>query len=320
VAPAGRPDVLVEGFRPDVMTCLGFGYEAVSARVPGILFVSVSGFGDRGPWATRPAMDPVLQAYTGLALANKGEDGIPRRVPISLIDMCTGMYAFQALSASLYARRDEVRGRHIKTSLLEGAAALQIVRLIATLLDGADAPVTTPPSGSYAVRDGWIQIQVVKESLWAAMCEALGVAGLASDERFDDRYRRSDNALELLALLRPAFARFTLDEITSSFNQAGILNERMNSYSDFIAHPHVVASGTVAWLQQPGLANPVPVPQIPGLPPFVDGSVRACAPGNSEHAQAILGEHGYSAAEIGELLANHVVGSIRDRTTLGAAS
>ena len=91
-------DVLLEGFRPGVLDRLGFGYEAVSAREPRILYLSVSGFGQTGPLAGRPAMDPVLQAFTGLMIDNKGEDGIPHRVPFVVIDMSTALYAFQALS------------------------------------------------------------------------------------------------------------------------------------------------------------------------------------------------------------------------------
>ncbi len=103
-------DVLLEGFRPGVLERLGFGYDAVSEREPRMLYLSVSGFGQTGPLSGRPAMDPVLQAFTGLMVDNKGEDGIPHRVPFIVIDMSTALYAFQALSAALYARRDEPRG------------------------------------------------------------------------------------------------------------------------------------------------------------------------------------------------------------------
>ena len=116
----GGADVLLEGFRPGVLDRLGFGYEAVAKREPRILYLSVSGFGQTGPLAGRPAMDPVLQAFTGLMMDNKGEDGIPHRVPFVVIDMSTALYAFQALSAALYARRDVPQGRRIEVSLLAG--------------------------------------------------------------------------------------------------------------------------------------------------------------------------------------------------------
>ncbi|MBO0764808.1 MAG: CoA transferase [Hyphomicrobiaceae bacterium] len=114
----GGADVLIEGFRPGVLERLGFGYDAVSGREPRILYLSVSGFGQVGPFSRRPAMDPVLQAFTGLMIDNKGEDGIPHRVPFVIIDMSTALYAFQALSAALYARLYEPRGRRIEVRLL----------------------------------------------------------------------------------------------------------------------------------------------------------------------------------------------------------
>ena len=91
-------DVFIEGFRPGVIQRLGFDYEAVAAREPRILYLSISGFGQHGPLVGRPAMDPVLQAFTGLTGENHGEDGIPHRVPVIPVDMVTSLYAFQALS------------------------------------------------------------------------------------------------------------------------------------------------------------------------------------------------------------------------------
>src|SRR3990167_11298099 len=116
-------DVFLEGFRPGVIKRLGFDYEAVSARVPRLLYVSISGFGQTGPLAERPAMDPVLQAYPGMMAENRCEDGIPHRVPVIVVDMSTALYAFQAVSAALYARRDENGGRYIDVSLVQGGTA-----------------------------------------------------------------------------------------------------------------------------------------------------------------------------------------------------
>src|SRR5262249_39525991 len=129
-------DVLLEGFRPGVLDRLGFGYEAVSKREPRLLYLSVSGFGQNGPLAGRPAMDPVLQAFTGLMIDNKGEDGIPHRVPFAVIDLSPGLSAFQALPAALYARRHLPYGRRIDVSLLQAASAMQVIRMIMVYLEG----------------------------------------------------------------------------------------------------------------------------------------------------------------------------------------
>ena len=154
-------DVLLEGFRPGVLDRLGFGYEAVSKREPRILYLSVSGFGQTGPLSGRPAMDPVLQAFTGLMIDNKGEDGIPHRVPFVVIDMSTALYAFQALSAALYARRDEPRGRRIEVSLLQAASAMQVIRMMMVYLEGEQVR-RAMPSGVFKTADGWLQFLVVR--------------------------------------------------------------------------------------------------------------------------------------------------------------
>ena len=107
---AEKADVFMEGYRPGVISRLGFGYEDLSRRNPGVVYLSVSGFGQAGPLAGRPALDPALQALTGMMSSNKGEDGIPHRVMFIPVDMATGLYSFQALSSALYARRDEDKG------------------------------------------------------------------------------------------------------------------------------------------------------------------------------------------------------------------
>jgi crotonobetainyl-CoA:carnitine CoA-transferase CaiB-like acyl-CoA transferase len=140
-------DIFVQGFRPGVIDRLGFGYDAVAEREPRILYLSVSGFGQKGPLAERPAMDPVLQAYTGMMSENRGQDGIPHRIPFISIDMSTAIYSFGALTAALLARQHEARGRHIDASLMQAAAGLQVVRLMSSFLEGGVTRPGIPPSG-----------------------------------------------------------------------------------------------------------------------------------------------------------------------------
>ncbi|HEX2890951.1 CoA transferase [Vineibacter terrae] len=301
-------DVLIEGFRPGVMARLGFDYGAVSARAPRILYVSVSGFGQDGPLAARPAMDPVLQAYTGLTLENRDGEGIPRRVPISIVDMTTALYAFQALSSALYARRDQAAGRHIEVSLLQSAACLQTVRLLSTRLEARNALLAIPPSGSFQTADGWVQIQIVKDADWARFCAALGAPEMSQDERFRDRDGRAQHHAALYAALRPIFRAQATAGLLQRFTAAEILHERLNTYDEFLAHEHVTATGAVAWLRQDGVQPLLPVPNIPGTVPLADGAPRATSPACGAHTHAVLLEHGYSGAEIADLASRGVVG------------
>src|SRR5690348_5884332 len=195
-------DVFLEGFRPGVIRRLGFDYEAVSAREPRLLYLSISGFGQTGPLAERPAMDPVLQAYTGLMYENRGEDGLPHRVPVIVVDMSTALYAFQALSAALYARRDESRGRYIDVSLMQAATALQSIRLMASHLDGG----TTRASGVFQTADGYMTLAVVADRDWRLLCEAMGRPDLADDPRFKTLAARTANVVAFYAVVRPLIA------------------------------------------------------------------------------------------------------------------
>ena len=299
-------DVLLEGFRPGVLERLGFSYEAVSAREPRVLYVSVSGFGQTGPLADRPAMDPVLQAFTGLMVDNKGEDGIPHRVPFVVIDMSTALYAFQALSAALYARRDQPRGKRIEVSLLQAASAMQAIRMMMVYLEG-DRVRRAMPSGVFRTSDGWLQFLIVREDQWRAFCGVLGTPELATDPRFADGELRVDNEAELLGIVRPAIEEKTTTYWAQRLREADIMHERLSSFRDFLAQPQAEAIDLVSFLELPETPEAFPVPNLAGMAPFTKGTPRAITPLPGQHTRAILREHGYSADEITALAERKVI-------------
>ena len=296
-------DVFLEGFRPGVIKRLGFDYDSVAAREPRLLYLSISGFGQTGPLSERPAMDPVLQAYTGLMNENRGEDGIPHRVPVIVVDMSTALYAFQALSAALYARRDEARGRYIDVSLMQAATALQLIRLMASHLDGG----TTRASGVFRTADGWMTIAVVTDRDWRSLCEAMERPELAGDPRFATLAARTANVAAFYAVLQAAIATQPWSVWTERLTTARLMHERVNSYADFLDQPQVRETGLIQWLAQAGLNQEVPVPALPGMPRQAVGTLRGTAPATGEHTAAILADHGFSPAEIDKLLAQGVV-------------
>ncbi len=300
-------DVFLEGFRPGVIGRLGFDYVQVSARVPRILYLSISGFGQTGPLAERPAMDPVLQAYTGLMSENRGEDGIPHRVPVIVVDMSTALYAYQALASALYARRDEARGRHIDVSLMQSAAALQSIRLMACHLEGGTMKPGGVPGGVFQTADGWMSIVAINDRDWKSLCAAMDMPALATDPRFADPRSRLANDVALYAIVRPALAARPCAEWTLRLTEARIMHERLNSYAEFIDQPHVRETGLMQWLEQAGVPQPVPVPALPGTPPPAAGTLRAEAPLPGQHTQAILAEHGFSPHDIATLIADGTV-------------
>jgi crotonobetainyl-CoA:carnitine CoA-transferase CaiB-like acyl-CoA transferase len=300
-------DVFLEGFRPGVIRRLGFDYAQVSARMPRILYLSISGFGQTGPLAERPAMDPVLQAYTGLMSENRGEDGIPHRVPVIVVDMSTALYAYQALASALYARRDETRGRFIDVSLMQSAAALQSIRLMACHLEGGTMKPGGVPGGVFQTADGWMSIVAINDRDWKSLCAALDMPALAIDPRFADPLSRLANDAALYAIVRPALAARPCAEWTLRLTEARIMHERLNSYAEFIDQPHVRETGLMQWLEQAGVPQPVPVPALPGTPPPAAGTPRAEAPLPGQHTQAILAEHGFSPQDVATLIADGTV-------------
>ncbi len=290
-------DVFFEGFRPGVIERLGFSYEAVSKRNPRVLYVSVSGFGQHGPLAKKPAMDPVIQAFTGFMVANADGQGNPQRAAPIIVDMSTALYAFQGVSAALYARRDEAAGRKLEVSLLEAAANLQCVRMMQTYLQG-DLPVSaTAPAGNFACSHGHLFVIVLRQTDFDKACDVLGLTDMVNDDSYasvDARRRHMD---EVNARFAGKFATQTAEYWSERLTQAGIQNEQILDYGQFLEHEHVTSTGLISWLTQSGMDMTVPMPNVPGAPALIPGSASARAPRAGEHTQEILSRVGMKHAE-----------------------
>lgn len=287
-----RGDVFLEGFRPGVAAKLGVGYDAVSAINPRIIYLSVSGFGQTGPYRKRPAVDTILQSFTGLMSVNKGTDGIPHRVGAIVVDMGTALCAFQALAVARYARRDEPRGRYIEASLMQGVSVLQCVGMMTSYREGGTIRPGLAPSGVFKAADGWITVTILRDADFAKLCDVLEMPGLKDDPRYATNEGRVAQLPALVAALGAALGKRTTAEWGERLRAAQIMHERMNDYVDFLKHPHVEATGLIAWLDQPEIGR-VPVPRVPGLMPLVDGTPRATAPSLDQHHQEVLAEIGF---------------------------
>ncbi len=299
-------DVFIEGFRPGVTGRLGFGYDAVSAINPGILYLSISGFGQTGPMAERPAMDPVLQAFTGLMSVNQGNDGIPHRINVIVCDMATSLYAFQALSAALYAKRDTAEGRYLDVNLMQGTACLQVVRIISNYLDGGVIKPGRYPAGTFVTKDGWMNVLMLRDREWPPFCDMMERPDMAGDPRYATNKARLENLDEFSAIVIEEFAKRTGDWWSERFTAAGTMHEQVNDHLKFLEHPQVAATGLIAWIEQPGIGK-VPIPNAPGIQPLIQGSPLAMSPTVGEHSAEILGALGYDAAAITEFAARGIV-------------
>ena len=299
-------DVFMEGFRPGVCARFGLSYEDLRKVNPGVIYLSVSGYGQEGPYADQASTDTVAQAFSGLMSINRGNDDIPHRFGHFIVDCVTALYAYQALSTAIYARRDEAAGRFIDCSLMQAAAAVQTSKIADFHLEDGNPTANNAPAGSYNTKDGFIAITLVKEEQFKQMCPALGLAELADDPRYDNFAHRAANMDTLKPTIQNALMAHTAAEWGERFQEAGVLAHPVASYGDWMADPHVVANKAFQMMSQPGM-GPVPLVQIPGTAMIDPNDPDQQAPRLGEHSRQILAAMGYEDEKIADLAAQGAV-------------
>ena len=302
---ADRADVVIEGFRPGVAARLGLGYDELRARNRRLLYVSVSGFGQEGPYVALPCTDSVAQAFSGLMSVNLGNDGTPHRVGAIIIDTLTGLYAAQALGVALYARERRGQGERIEVSLAQCAAAILGHKLAEHVLEGGAPRQLNVPTGAYRTRNGWIMVALVREEQYVRLVGALGRPDLAADPRFADFATRAAHAPVLVDIVGRIIETETTEIWLDRLRAADVLADRVNGFDDWLADPHIVATGGAVRVEQPMMGQ-FPTPRTPGIPLVVDAAM-APAPRIGEHGAAILDELGIDAATVARLRAENIL-------------
>ena len=304
-------DVFLESNRPGVADRLGIGFDAVKAVSPDVVYGSVTGFGQVGPYAERPATDAVFQAFTGLMSRNRGADGEPRRIGYAVPDYTTGLMAYQSVSTALYAKAMGQGGRHLDISLARSMLFYQQHGLIQeaaepgySLTPVESSPV--PPTGTYVCADGPVNIAVVREKFFQALCRVVGVEQTAYDERFNSLPKRRENEDELRATLAEAIAPWKRNELCDALAAADVPHAPVNDYGTVARDRHVAESGMVAWQPDPMLGD-LPIVNLPGTEPLNPADPRASVPGQGQHTDPVLAEFGYSAEQVSELRSSGAV-------------
>ena len=305
-------DIFIESFRPGVAARLGIDYHAIDRINPRILYLSVSGFGQTGPDTSRPATDTVIQAHSGFMSVNKGMDGVPHRSGVLIADTATGIYAFQAVAAALFAREKEAKGRHIDINLMQGTAAFIAPKIVEYHLEHGEPRSLNAPAGSYRTQDGWIAVTLVKEPHFASLCRAMGREELIDDPRFRDFAARGEHETELREIVGDALSKATSESWVERFARHEVLCNAIHDFDDWLADPHVVATTAAPTLEQPGM-GPTPIPAIPGTEPNEGGPDAPVAPAVGEHGREILGELGLDDEAIGALIRDRVVHGLTQR-------
>lgn len=299
-------DVFIEGFRPGVIERLGYGYERLKNINSKLIYLSISGFGQKGPMSAKPAMDPVLQAFTGFMSENKGPDDIPHRTPVIIFDMTTALYATQLVSSALFARIKEDIGKKIEVSLMEAAAAMQSIRLMSGYMEGPYTHASSP-SGTFQTKDGWIQIIVVKNHEFTKFCNAVGWVNFLTDKRFLNNSLRRKHEAILTKEVQKLFIKETTEYWKNLLNKFEVQNEKVQNYREFVDSEQTKELELISWLDQPTTDQSWPVPNIPGMPKLVSGSKLSIAPSLGQHTKEIILQLGYSEKSIARLFDEEVI-------------
>jgi CoA:oxalate CoA-transferase len=305
-------DVVVENFRPDVMGRLGLSYDVLRGINPRLIYCAISGFGQSGPDALKPAYDQIIQGLSGEMAINGDEQLSPLRAGFPVCDTVGGLNAAFAIVASLFWRERSGEGQMIDVALLDSIMPL-MGWVAANLMIGGQQPVlmgndnfTAAPSGSFRTKDGSINIAANKQEQWEAVADVLGVPELKTDPRFQERDTRKKNRKALTPLLE---AR---------------LQERETAYWVEVLNEHDVPSGAIlsldAALHQPQVNHrntfsTVTVEGIGSIPLFnltakfekASGTVQHPPPRLGEHTAGVLQSIGYSEAEIAQFKEKKVV-------------
>jgi crotonobetainyl-CoA:carnitine CoA-transferase CaiB-like acyl-CoA transferase len=298
-------DVLIEGFRPGVAERLGLGYQELSRDNPRLIYLSVSGFGQSGPYSKRPGSDSVAQAFSGLVSVNPGNDGTPHRVGTPISDVVTGVYAFQAIATTLFARTSTGTGRWIDVNLAQSTAALLGHKVAEYLLEGGAPRALNVPAGTYRTSDGWMMVTLVNEPQYKRLCAAIDRDDLASDPRFGDFARRADAADALIPQLREIFDKQPTEAWLNRLHAADILAERILNPGEWLRNAHVEATKAAVCQDTPGVGL-VYSPRTPGVASLSEDRLRP-APDIGQDSYEVLLEAGLGRDAIDDLVKAGVV-------------
>ncbi len=306
-ALAARADIVLEAFRPGVTARFGLDYETVRAANPRVLYLSVTGYGQHGPWSDRPLTDSIAQAVTGMMVMNRDKDGLPQRVGMIAIDVMTGLYAFQALSTALYARAVQgAPGRHIDIGLQQSAGAFMAAKMLEYHLEGPEPQKVGSPVGVFETADGFVTFNARRDKHFQALCGLIDRPELAEDPRFATAAARVENDAALMELLRPAMRRRSSSAWMAALAEADIIAGPVNDFGAYFREPQVLANESVVW-QRHHAVGLAPMHAIPGLETAPEGSFLATAPDLGAHSRQVLGELGYDGGEIDRLVAAQAV-------------
>lgn len=310
---AGKVDVILENFRVGALKKLGLGYEAVRQHNPGIVYCSVSGFGQDGPYTHRAAMDLIVQAESGMISITGEPGGRGVRCGVSIADLTAGMYAALGIVMALRVKERTGIGQHIDVSMLEGQLSLMNVLLAGYMADGEiPAPLGTAykallPYQTFQTATRDLAIAVGSQKLWKIFCPVIGRDDLTDHPKYRTNVERTQNRPELIATLQETFLTRSYEEWEKILVGAGVPMGAVNTIDQVIAHPQVKARGSIVEQDHPR-AGKVPMGGVPFRLSETPGAVRLPSPSLGEHSAEVLSSLlGLPADRINALIDSGVV-------------
>jgi crotonobetainyl-CoA:carnitine CoA-transferase CaiB-like acyl-CoA transferase len=304
-------DVLVQNFRPGAMERLGLGPQELRARDPRLIYVSISGVGDTGPYAKKRVYDPIIQGLSGFAdIQSQAVTNRPQMIRTIVADKTTSIFTAQAVSSALYAREKTGQGEHIQVAMLdvmlsylwpEGMAQYTVV--------GAEPASTEPnerPDLVFKTTDGYITAGTLSDSEWQGFCRASGDPELINDTRFSTQKGRNVNAIARIHKMGEYIAQRSTAEWLQRLDAADVPCAPILRRGEVVGNEQVVARGLIAEFDQPTVGR-VRQPKPAARFERNEAAIGGPAPRIGEHSREVLADLGYSADAIDKLIADKVV-------------
>jgi len=303
---AKKADVIVENFRPDVKKRLGIDYKAIAKINPRIVYASISGFGQDGPYANRPGFDQIAQGMGGLMSITGLPGQGPVRVGIPIADLTAGLFAALGILVALLERDKSKKGQHIETSLLQAQIFMLDFQAARYLVDGDVAKQagnnhpTSIPTGVFKTKDGYINIATTGQRIWQRFCEAADATALLKKPEYENAAARSKNRDALNAEIDTYLLGRTSADWVERFNKAGVPSGPIYAIDQMFADPQVEHLGIAQSVTKKDkskmklIAQPVTLSRTPSR-------LAARPPELGEHTNSVLKEFGFSARDIAAL-------------------
>lgn len=292
---AETSDILLENFRPGTMARYGLDFDAVHGRAPALVYASISGFGQTGPYAQRPAYDVIIQAMSGMASITGPSGGPPVRVGSSVADLSAALYSVIGILAALARARETGRGQHLDVAMLDCQVALLENALARHSASGrVPAPLgsrhpSITPFQFFEATDGYIVVAAGNDGLWERLCEALERPELTEDGRFDTNARRTENHAALEPLLARIFAEASVETWCQRLEEAGVPCGPVQDIGDVAGDPHLQERGMLETVRHP-TAGDLTMPAMPLRFSDVDRMSSRPAPLLGQDTDAVLSD------------------------------